>query len=257
VKPVFDDSHRSFEAIQRAHHAEADPEHYAWQTGNPAIRDLEEALFSSLSAKVTGLGSILEVGCGEGGNLVTLRRLGHTGTFVGVDLSFGKARFGAGRHSSGAHFVQADAAALPFRDAAFETVMSRDLLHHVSDRERLVREIARVARRRAILIEPNPLSPLIAGFALLRRAERGMLTTTVASMQRLLKSVVPQWKVTHTWTEPQNLSRLLFHYQFGLPGLAEVRWLRFASSVACRVATAMPFSVWAYQVHLLERPSNL
>jgi ubiquinone/menaquinone biosynthesis C-methylase UbiE len=52
---------------------------------------------------------------------------------------------------------------LPFDDRSFDAVMVLFVLHHVEawdDQERLVAEAARVARRRVVIIEDTPTSPV-------------------------------------------------------------------------------------------------
>ncbi|MGH2654626.1 MAG: class I SAM-dependent methyltransferase [Actinomycetota bacterium] len=54
-----------------------------------------------------------------------------------------------------------DPLVLPFPDRAFDTVMMLFVLHHIerwADQERLVREAARVAGRRLLIIEDTPTS---------------------------------------------------------------------------------------------------
>ena len=66
----------------------------------------------------------------------------------------------------GAHWLRsqgltscvADAQHLPFSDNAFDAVVSFDVLHHVSDPQRMADEMVRVSRGRLLLTESNGLS---------------------------------------------------------------------------------------------------
>jgi ubiquinone/menaquinone biosynthesis C-methylase UbiE len=90
---------------------------------------------------------VLDVGCGQGIDLVNYARCGARAT--GVDLT--------PRHVdlTRAHLqalgldgtvVQGDAEALPFPDASFDRVASNGVLHHTPGMDRALAEIARVLR---------------------------------------------------------------------------------------------------------------
>lgn len=51
--------------------------------------------------------------------------------------------------------VQADGEALPFQDDAFDTVLLMEVLEHVEDPNRLLREALRVTRNRIVITTPN------------------------------------------------------------------------------------------------------
>jgi len=52
----------------------------------------------------------------------------------------------------------ADALCIPFKDSAFDAVISFDVLHHVSDPYQMASEMVRVSRGRLLLTEANGLS---------------------------------------------------------------------------------------------------
>jgi SAM-dependent methyltransferase len=80
---------------------------------------------------------VLDVGCGNG---VYLRALAAAPVrAAGCDLSMGMLR-AAGNPA----LVNADVAALPFRDRAFDAVLAVHMLYHVPDRQATVRELHRV-----------------------------------------------------------------------------------------------------------------
>ena len=82
---------------------------------------------------------VLLLGCGDGGEIPELERLGFRA--VGVDI---KASSGAG--------VVADAHALPLRDASFDGILSMQVLEHLHSPWIAVQEIARVLRPRGWLV---------------------------------------------------------------------------------------------------------
>jgi SAM-dependent methyltransferase len=85
--------------------------------------------------------------------------------------------------------VQCGATDLPFPDGSFDVAFEANLLHHVEDRTKVVREMARVSRRWVVLIEPNRYNPLMLAFGLVVPAERGLLTSTKASNLAIVREV--------------------------------------------------------------------
>lgn len=73
----------------------------------------------------------LEVGSGEGENMINLRQMGYENHFTGIDIDGDKVSFGAGYSPQGTYFACADAAALPFKDNSFDLVFCKNLLHHI------------------------------------------------------------------------------------------------------------------------------
>jgi SAM-dependent methyltransferase len=90
---------------------------------------------------------MLDVGCGAGSWHARAAQAG--ARLVGVDLMPGmirEARLGGADLQPTPSFCQADAQALPFRDATFDRVLCAGVLYHVPDCERALREIRRVLR---------------------------------------------------------------------------------------------------------------
>jgi SAM-dependent methyltransferase len=89
------------------------------------------------------LGMILNLGAGSTGYSGSLR------TAINVDRTAPRVR-GSG------HFVRADAAALPFRKAAFDGVLMKDILEHVADPIGVLQEVGRVSTPAAQLVVTTP-----------------------------------------------------------------------------------------------------
>jgi SAM-dependent methyltransferase len=92
---------------------------------------------------------VLDVGCGQGTVLNYLPSLGARA--VGIDVSFASLRRAATGardlgHADRVRLSQADAEGLPFRDGAFDVVVSFGVLHHTPDTQAGVREIWRVLK---------------------------------------------------------------------------------------------------------------
>ncbi len=94
-------------------------------------------------------GRTLDVGTGKGRFLIRLAR--RANRVVTIDSNPAEQRFA--RMNASLHgvagrirFVIADAAALPFPDHSFDTVVSMNCLHHLRDLEAVLAEITRVIR---------------------------------------------------------------------------------------------------------------
>jgi SAM-dependent methyltransferase len=90
----------------------------------------------------------LDVACGPG--IVSCALARHVGTVVGIDLTAAMVaqatEEAAAAGVRNVHFLQGDATALPFGEAAFDGVLTRFSLHHIPHPVRVLREMARVAR---------------------------------------------------------------------------------------------------------------
>jgi SAM-dependent methyltransferase len=228
--------------------AEADTGHFFWQTGNPYFARTERALLEGLP--LGGGQAVLEVGCGEGGNLANVLsgRSPHPRLVVGVDLFERKLGF-ARRQGIPARFVCADALALPFREGVFDVVLCRDLLHHLEEREPAVAELRRVARPGAAVwvVEPNGRNPLIRLLAFIRPHERGQLRNSPGTLRALL---APHFTgIDVELRQPMPLYRVVLHYQFGFPRLGASRLAgRLLDAAETLFRAAVPRRWWAYIV---------
>jgi ubiquinone/menaquinone biosynthesis C-methylase UbiE len=241
------ESSRFVEAQERFFQA-ADAGHFFWQTGNPYFSRTERELLRGLPVR-TG-DAVLEVGCGEGGNLVNILadRSAAPRLVVGVDLFENKLGF-ARSQGVPARLVRADARALPFRRGAFDVVLCRDLLHHLPDREPAVGELRRVTRAGGAVwvVEPNGRNPLIRLLALVRPHERGQLGNSPESLGTLLGRHFQAVEIE--LRQPMPFYRLVLHYQFGFPRLGASRLAAAALDAAERCLRALcPRRWWAYIV---------
>ncbi len=103
--------------------------------------------------------TLLDAGCGTGGNLKALARFGKA---VGLDLSPEALRFCQTR---GVAAARAGLLALPFPDRAFDCVTSFDVIYHawVADDRAAAREMARVLRPGGLLLVRVPALKLLWG----------------------------------------------------------------------------------------------
>jgi SAM-dependent methyltransferase len=125
-------------------------------------------------------GRILDVGCGNG--IFTARFAGTRASVVGLDSSFHLLR-----QNPHPRLIRGDATKLPFDDDTFDLVFEANVLHHVPDREQVLREMNRVSRRYVVLLEPNRYNPLMLAFFLVVRAERGALKSCVRRLENEIR----------------------------------------------------------------------
>lgn len=133
---------------------------------NPAIRWLTQRWVANLSDQLDRVRAdpalvsdrALEVGCGEG--VIADKLSQRWGTVVGLDLPDSGLRRDWKSYSA-PHFIHADAEQLPFRDGAFEVVVSVEVLEHLRDPEAGMREIARVSSKHVVLSVPR--EPIFRG----------------------------------------------------------------------------------------------
>ncbi|HEX7602787.1 MAG TPA: class I SAM-dependent methyltransferase, partial [Polyangiaceae bacterium] len=228
-----DDLHASF--------GHADEAHFAWQTTNPFIskaeRTLVQGAFLPLAKRV------LDVGCGQGATFFHL----HAGEgAVGIDIFEEKIRF-AREHLPKCSFRVASAFELPFEAGSFDQVIFRDVLHHLAEPERAIREARRVLAPggRIDLLEPCRYSPLILAHAITHTVERGVLRSTVRYLEGLLAADFDVERVEKL--QPFSIHRVVFHPVMGSPALAERALARALVTAFERAAgLILPRFVWAY-----------
>ena len=247
---MHDDEQDEFLARQRAHFADADADHFAWQTAGPGFAPREAAFVRELLA---GTGRpLLEIGCGEGANLLHLgvERVAGEGPGgslrVGFDAFVRKLAFAA-RHVPSGRFVCADAGRLPFADGAFATVLIRDLLHHLPEPRATVAEACRVLRAGGsfVLVEPNARNPLIRLQMTLVPAERGAARSDEAWLRALLDGQ-PLDRLEVRPAAALPLDRVVLHHRFGAPRLGRSPVvLRALSSLEGLAERTLPLSRWS------------
>jgi len=110
---------------------------------------------------------LLDVGCGNGYFTFYWAKLCDV---TGVDFS--KEMLNNNSHPK---LILGNAENLPFDDDTFDIVFCSNLLHHLENIEKVLKEMRRVSKRYVIVSEPNRNNPLLLFFALLKKEERGIL----------------------------------------------------------------------------------
>lgn len=235
-----------FRDLQRSFFEHADVEHFQWQTTNPLIAATERELLAGFPFPPRG--AVLEVGCGEGGNLVNLGAVVRSDArlIVGMDLFERKVAFGQ-RQVTTARFVCGDALALPFKDESFDAVLCRDLLHHLEDRGPAIAELRRICKPGGDLwiLEPNGRNLLMILLATIRPHERGLLRNSCDRLGTLVADhfAGPRVEVR----QPMPIYRLVLHQRFGLPRLGEHRVARsLMLGFERAIGAVLPRRWWGY-----------
>lgn len=115
--------------------------------------------------------SVLDVGCGFGSTAEAMRRAGFQA--VGIDtlpewLEAGRGRF------PGLDLRLSEPYCFGVPDQSFDTVIMKEVIHHIADEGdvgRFLAEVRRVCRRRLIVVDPNPNPVLRATRALARHVD--------------------------------------------------------------------------------------
>jgi SAM-dependent methyltransferase len=231
-------------SVQDRYFTAADVERFRWMTEDPAFAPVEDALLEPWIADI-GF-PCLEIGCGEGSNLLRLTR---HGPCVGLDLYPERVRFAASA-VPGTPVTVGDACRLPFVDGAFASVLIRDLLHHLPEPRSALAEAVRMLRPGGslLLLEPNGRNPFNALQARLIAAESGVRESTPERLRLLLEGLAleaPRIDMTQGFP----LRRLALHYRFGLPGLGRTRIAAAAFSGIERLGERLtPRRRWSYVV---------
>lgn len=125
-----------------------------FETGNPVVRRMIAAFFDNLREVVEPLHprSTLDAGCGEG---ETITRLGPLlgKRIAAVDIS----AYSVDRLLERQPSVEVRTASimdLPFPDDSFDLVLCLEVIEHLDDPKRAVRELSRVATREVVVSVP-------------------------------------------------------------------------------------------------------
>lgn len=240
-----------FQRLQSEHFSRVDEPKFRWQTTDPYMARTERDLLARVPVGRTD--RLLEVGCGEGGNLKLMETCA-AGT-VGVDYSCAKVRW-ASSHVGNGRFVCADARQLPFRSEIFDVILCRDVLHHVEDKREVVNELVRVCRAsgRIVIIEPNGRSPIMWLLGMLVRTERDLAPNSLRRVLALLdRRQVAEPDVI--LVQPFPIGRVVFHYRWGL-SLLSARLAGVVLAAERMIGRLVAMDRWAYMIVTAVKIAN-
>lgn len=102
--------------------------------------------------------TVLDLGCGDGEDSFEISK--YAKKVIGIDIV--KNPNWSKRKKRNLQFKISEAEKLPFKDGSFDGLFLKDVIHHVDDIERILKEIKRVTTKDAliILIEGNRYNPL-------------------------------------------------------------------------------------------------
>ena len=245
-----------FNSLQKKYFSTPEEERFYWQTRNPYIKKKEQHLLSPIKEIIKPEDKILEVGCGEGANIVNLLTLGITNNFTGVDFSEEKISFCKKNLEKNTTFICADARNLPFNENEFDMVFARDLLHHVNnDRDLVISQLYKVTKPggHTIIIEANISKLTNYLFANLFKHESGIKDSSKTKLENKLK----EYNYTITAMEPYNFDRFLFHYKLGMPYLAKIKPICYLSDITSNCFKQfLPIKNWAYWLIIIKKPAT-
>lgn len=125
----------------------ADYDHRAFDSWIPLQRYWQRARFRIIQDYVADEGWVLDIGCGSSRIVQTLPRV------VGMDLALRKLRW---LRAPGRPLLQGDMNRLPFRDGAFDAVVSSEVIEHIPREDVRLEELVRVIRPGGVLILGTP-----------------------------------------------------------------------------------------------------
>lgn len=143
---------------------------------HPVVSAYADPKVSFIEKHVPLSGKILDLGCGNGIYTIRLARKG--AKVIGLDYSRPLLS-----HNPHRPLIQGDATTLPFPDRSFDCVFEANVLHHIQDRESVLREMVRASRKYVVLLEPNRYNPIMFAFSLAVRAEIGGLKSCVSRLR--------------------------------------------------------------------------
>lgn len=232
---------------------------FLWQTENDYIREKEQILLEEVSLEINQGNRILEIGCGEGANLVNLAKLQSLrGKKVfGLDFFYNLC-WQPIQSKYNFVFLCGDGRFLPFQSEVFDTVFFKDVLHHLTKPEERVflKEILRVVKPtgKIILIEANGKNLIMRLFSFTDKSEHRLRQISAEYIEGLLAEFNRLKTDKLTTKEETAFFRVLLHYKFGFPFLAkQKRLLSLIEKVVLVIKYVLGLTQKAYVVGVIRK----
>lgn len=132
---------------------------------NPLQKLLIDNFFNNLQAAVKDLkaDSILDVGCGEGFTLNRLKENGIGKKLKGLEYSKNAIKLGRKIYPD-IKIIQGSIYKLPYKNNSFDLVLCTEVLEHLEDPKKALKELARVSKKYLLLSVPNEPYFMLANF---------------------------------------------------------------------------------------------
>ena len=117
-----------------------------YDTSRVANSETVEKLIQSL--QITSGSVILDMGCGTGNYTIAMQRV--TASVIGIDTSIGMLKRARAKLFD-LSLVCGDVTSLPFKSGVFDAAFTIQVLHHVKDKMRFLKEAQRILRKGARL----------------------------------------------------------------------------------------------------------
>lgn len=233
---------------QKKYFKEFDSAQFSWRVYHPYIAKLEKRLLDKISLDDSK--KILEVGCGEGNNIFLLSQEKAAGEFYGIDFQPERIKF-AQKFCPRVKFSVDDATKLPFADNFFDLVFCRDVLHHIDNKKKVIFQMLRVLKPngRMFIIEHNEDNPVIFLWRTFNPYERSNPPSTYKTYTKILEKEDNISKIKFLPAEPFSISRILFHYKYGLAKLGYFKiFQNIVSFLETLIGKFLPKKRWGYLV---------
>jgi 2-polyprenyl-3-methyl-5-hydroxy-6-metoxy-1,4-benzoquinol methylase len=136
-------------------------------TKNPLQKFFIENFEKTLAKEVAKLkiNSILDAGCGEGFTLEFLRKQKIGKTYEGIDFLKTAIEIGRKVHPN-IKLLQESIYDLPYKNNTFDVILCTEVMEHLDDPKKALKELFRVSRKYVLLSVPN--EPIFMGSNFLR-----------------------------------------------------------------------------------------
>tara|TARA_B110000263_G_scaffold248778_1_gene264525 strand:+ start:657 stop:1349 length:693 start_codon:yes stop_codon:yes gene_type:complete len=178
--------------------------------------------FISKYIPINEIDDVLDVGSGRGFSSAYLPK---NNSITATDFSLREIKQNPVQHK-----IVCTAEEIPYRDQSFSLVNEWELLHHLSDPIKAVKEMSRIASDYLILFEPNRQNPGQLCLAMFKKEERNLLHHHKKMMYKLVKDIDFNILACETvgWVFPNRMPEFIFPlakklpFKFPILGLSNV-----------------------------------